>query len=234
MENFYKSEKEIKDFYEAEVERWGYLYSQLHRARFVASLDFIKPHVKEGKVLDVGCGDGFLLSKILGGEKYGIDISEKRVKQASQFAKEVKQASIYNIPYPDKFFDVVICTEVLEHIPNVEKGMYEVRRVLKDEGKLLATVPYKSPLNFIVCPRCSMKVSIDGHLHVFDKVYLRSLLERCGFKPEIERVVCHWISQACLRHLNIYSNMIDKLLMRLSRSGTILMVCATKHPANLH
>jgi len=226
MKNFYKSEKEIKDFYEAEAERWNFFHQQEHRARFGAFLHFIKPYVNKCKLLDVGCGDGFLLSKIQGSEKYGIDISERRVKQASRFAKEVKQASIYHIPYPDKFFDVTISTEVLEHIPNIEKGIREISRVLKKDGVLLATVPYKSPLNFLVCPRCGMKVSVDGHLHMFDEVYLRSLLERCGFKLKIETVACHWISRACLRHLNIYSNIVDKLLTRVSRSGTILMVCA--------
>jgi len=131
-------------------------------------------------VLDVGCGDGYLcneLSKKGIGKVEGIDISLNRVKRASELYKgcKFKEADICNIPYPDNFFDLVTCTEVLEHVDNIEKAIEELKRVSK--RYIIATVPNGWPIQKVVCPHCLKEYFFDGHIHYFDRQRLTSLFK---------------------------------------------------------
>jgi SAM-dependent methyltransferase len=65
------------------------------------------------------------------------------------FYKETHDFECYleAIPRPDNHYDAVILTQVLEHVPNPEKVLGEIRRVLKPGGKLLLTVPLTAPLH---------------------------------------------------------------------------------------
>lgn len=107
-------------------------------------LDFIQPR---DRVLDVGCGDGWYSSKMAdkGAIVHGIDFSERAVA----FARLIDIRNVYdigsstNLPYPNDFFDVVTCIQVLEHIEqeDAEASLKEFKRVLKPNGKLIISVP---------------------------------------------------------------------------------------------
>ena len=103
---------------------------------------------KNDTVLDIGCGPGTLsnLSKITTGNKgqvCGIDIAPKMIKKArtkaSKYNLEIdfRIASVDNIPYPDNHFNIVISSLMFHHLPIEikEKGLKEIYRVLKPEGR---------------------------------------------------------------------------------------------------
>lgn len=93
------------------------------------------------KVLDAGCGFGFSLSEFqeIGIEAHGIDVSEFVVK--SNENPNVILGNVQNLPYRDESFDVVISTEVLEHLENPKQAIEELKRVLRDDGYILLTTP---------------------------------------------------------------------------------------------
>ena len=95
-------------------------------------------------VLDVGCGDGFF-TQVVFREKidWGIDPDEREVHLAAKRGnyKKVLKASVLSIPLPDSSVHTVISNCVLEHVPNLDKGLAEITRVLKPGGRLLITVP---------------------------------------------------------------------------------------------
>ncbi len=107
--------------------------------------------LKEGEtILEVGCGTGVLsvLAKLAVGEKgkvTGTDIAEKMIHKAKTKAIKYKLdidfriASIDQLPFPDKHFDVVLSSMMFHHLPVVVKktGMSELHRVLKDDGRIL-------------------------------------------------------------------------------------------------
>jgi ubiquinone/menaquinone biosynthesis C-methylase UbiE len=102
-----------------------------------------------GKVLDVGCGMGFFSDKI---SKYvswvtGIDIKKSCIDLAIP-EKNVNfaQADAERIPFKDKTFDCVFCSEVIEHLINKEKGISEMIRVLKDNGMFIMVITVKSSI----------------------------------------------------------------------------------------
>ena len=101
-------------------------------------------------VLDVGCGTGLLAllaQEQSGSERpvIGLDVEPAMIAQARHHAVKQNQptkfevASITDIPYPDETFDVVLSTLMIHHLSleQRERGLYEVYRVLKRNGRLL-------------------------------------------------------------------------------------------------
>ena len=106
--------------------------------------DQLKQYVTEGvKVCDVGCGEqpwkNFIES--LGAEYIGIDL-----QQNSQNTVHVL-ADICHIALPDESFDIVLCTEVLEHIQDIKAALKELARLTKADGKMIITLPFFYPLH---------------------------------------------------------------------------------------
>ena len=101
---------------------------------------------RRGKMLDIGCGTGQLISHLAkqlpNAKLYGIDLTEAMINRAKQKLKQYKnitlqQASVENIPHKDKLFDYILTTEAFHHFPDPEKALLEMKRVLKDDGKII-------------------------------------------------------------------------------------------------
>ncbi len=116
--------------------------------RFLDKLKDLSFYVSPKTILDAGCGEGFTIEflnkspKLLKKLKfYGIDSSERTISRAKEIVPfaDLKVGNVYNLPYPDSFFDLVICSEVLEHLKDPEKALLEVGRVSKKY--LLLSVP---------------------------------------------------------------------------------------------
>jgi SAM-dependent methyltransferase len=63
-------------------------------------------------------------------------------------ARAMMQMDIMSIPYPDSYFDVILCSHVLEHVPDDRRAMREIARVLKPSGWALLIVPIKGEVTF--------------------------------------------------------------------------------------
>lgn len=102
--------------------------------------------IPDEKVLDIGCGSGIISNECArkGAIVYGFDLSSGAVKYAK--AKEIKGtmfviADAQNIPFKSDYFDAVVCSEVIEHLPEPEKMIAEITRVLKNQGRLFLFTP---------------------------------------------------------------------------------------------
>jgi SAM-dependent methyltransferase len=94
-----------------------------------------------GRILDVGCGLGFLLSGLSDKyEKYGVEISKFAAKHAGKWGK-IYCGDLYGAAYPDEHFDVVVLYHVIEHIEDPAKIILEIKRILKKEGYLVLGTP---------------------------------------------------------------------------------------------
>ena len=96
-------------------------------------------------VLDVGCGEGFTINRLkkakVGKSIEGIEYSETAIAIAKKIHPdlEIIKGDIYKLPYRANSFDLVVCTEVLEHLEYPRKGLRELIRV---SGKyVLLSVP---------------------------------------------------------------------------------------------
>ncbi len=101
-----------------------------------------------GKVLDVGCAYGWALASLRGkaAELWGIDADEAALRQARANYPDLRFArgSATSLPFRDEAFDVVVLSEVIEHLRDGERqaAVDEVHRVLKPGGLLVFTAPY--------------------------------------------------------------------------------------------
>ena len=119
--------------------------------QLLTCLRFISEHrsLLSGKVLDVGCGQMPFRHLLPDSAAYtGIDIPD-----AGSFGMR-KDADIVEfdgtrIPFPDKHFDAILCTEVLEHAMQPEALIAEMHRVLRPGGSLVLTVPFAARVHHI-------------------------------------------------------------------------------------
>ena len=98
---------------------------------------------KEQSFLEVGCAQGYYLSKAMKKTKnvFGIDVVPSFIELAKRTKAKVSIASAEKLPYKANSFDMVLCTEVLEHVPDWKKAVKEIERVLKPKGRAIVTVP---------------------------------------------------------------------------------------------
>ncbi len=101
-------------------------------------------------VIEVGCGAGHILERVKKGKLHGIDISEIQIKRAKErLGDSVKldKAPGEKIPYDDKYFDKILCSEVIEHVLDPDPLLREMKRVLRDDGILSLSIPNENLIN---------------------------------------------------------------------------------------
>jgi len=106
--------------------------------------------IPSDKVIEVGCGAGHILERVPEGNLYGIDISEIQIKRAKERLGnrvELKKSPGEKIPYEDKYFEKILCSEVIEHVLDPAPLLTEMKRVLKDGGILSLSIPNENLIN---------------------------------------------------------------------------------------
>jgi len=128
------------------------------------------------QVLEVGCRDGFITLKLA--EKYpSVTALDLKLPQIDHPNVTCVRGDITSLSFDDGSFDLVICTEVLEHIPpeKLGKACRELMRVSR--RYLLIGVPYKQDLRVhaMKCIHCGTINPTTGHVNTFDEQLLQTL-----------------------------------------------------------
>jgi ubiquinone/menaquinone biosynthesis C-methylase UbiE len=149
-------------------------------------------------LLDVGCGSGAAAryaAKIVGltGSVSAIDFNAGMITHARTLDPvgqiDWQQGDVTDMPYDDGVFDIIAGNQLLQFLPEKEKGLSEMKRVLADSGRLALTVycaPHRNPAHAAVANALE-KHGIDskGVVHPFsygDPVVLGDLLQDAGFR----------------------------------------------------
>lgn len=103
---------------------------KIYRWKFINKL----LDVNSKTLLDIGCREVFSYNKLK--DKYEVTLADRYPKN-----KLIKKEDIQNLSFKDKSFDTVLCLEVLEHVPNPIKAIFELKRVTKKQ--LIISVPYE-------------------------------------------------------------------------------------------
>lgn len=161
------------------------------------TINFDVLNIRENdRVLDLGCGEGrhaitaYMLNNI---ESVGIDLSQKDLTTTRQRFKAfedpensskslvISVASGHQLPFADASFDRVICSEVLEHIPDYRSVLREISRVLKPGGIFAASVPRFFP-EWVCWQLSDAYHEVEGgHVRIFNAKHLREDIETSGF-----------------------------------------------------
>jgi len=151
----------------------------IFRNRMKCALRLADPSSKV--VLDIGCGAGFLaynLSKN-GANTIACDLRTKLNKSNRVFNNllasphiDFNNADIFHLPFKSKSFDIIYALDILEHLENVELALIEIKRVLKDDGFLIVSIPNEN-----IFYRIGRKMTgIEKANHVHDSNKLIRLL----------------------------------------------------------
>jgi SAM-dependent methyltransferase len=140
--------------------------------RFVHSLGHVE------RALDLGCGDGRLTSELDATELTAADVSAVALARAARRLPDARIVELEPdavLPFGDGSFDLVLCTETIEHVRDVQLLLSEVRRVLRPGGTLALTTPANFPIGRLPDP-------FSPHLRFLSRRSLRRLLEEMGFE----------------------------------------------------
>ena len=138
------------------------------------------------RILDVGCEAGFVSLQLekRGAVMYGFDIVfpalEAYQKKKSANSARILHATAQKMPIADGAFDAVVCTEVIEHMPHVEKGIAEMHRVLRSGGRLYLTFPnekLRKPF-YPLARLMGINTSVEDEVTLFDYRF-RDILAIC-------------------------------------------------------
>lgn len=138
------------------------------------------------EVLDVGCRVGTTLLKLkqMGYNPTGIDIVLEYAQAARQYSGcDVRQMNADRLIFPAEYFDMIICTETLEHVPYQLQALLEFHRVLKPQGKIFLSVPNPYHLPRVFYPKHFVKAELlSGHLSVCDLTQYLTLFDLSHLK----------------------------------------------------
>ena len=151
---------------------------------------------QDGLMLDVGCGEGRHIFGVM--QDYpdmrciGLDMDKDSLNKAEEgyeYFESISNAGVdflkgsaYSLPFPNNSFDLIVCSEVLEHLHEYNDAVREIHRVLKPGGKFYASVPASWPEK--ICWRLSKDYQNQpgGHLRIFNQKELVSEIKNSGFK----------------------------------------------------
>jgi SAM-dependent methyltransferase len=187
-------------------------------------------------LLDIGCGNGILLGEFLkaGINAQGVDVSKEAVnicKGKGFCATEIEPEQ--PLPFSDAHFDVITCSEVIEHVFSPDFLLEEIYRILSPDGYLILTTPnlgwwvnrldlflgyqpnYTEVSSRYDLGKRTCASNVSGHIRVFTHRSLIELLEIYGFSvirqfgTEEENITNHalaWFDRQLKRRLSLASN----------------------------
>jgi SAM-dependent methyltransferase len=136
--------------------------------RHVAAYALTEPELGPGRVLDLGCGIGHSFHRLAPRETVGVDLDPEALAGQD---RETVVADMRALPFPDGSFASVVSVQSLEHVPDPERVLSEVVRVLDEHGVAVFVTPNRLTLG-------RPDEIIDPYHHVeFDAGELRAL---CG------------------------------------------------------
>ena len=158
-----------------------------------------KRYQQSGRWLDVGCSAGFVVAaaKQAGFDAFGVEVEAAAVRYASGVLKlaNVRVGTLEEQNYPDQHFDVISMYDVIEHVPDLNRVVAELRRIIKPDGVIEIRTPdlrhWQTPKDLSDWK----EVKPSEHLYYFDAKTLTQLFanhelklkkRRRMFKPALD------------------------------------------------
>lgn len=146
------------------------------------------------RILDVGCGEGRttgIIRDAFSSEVVGVDLEESVVHQAASTIPTARflTASAFDLPFPDRLFDVVLATEMLEHVDNPEQALSEMIRVAR--RAVVVTVPHEPWWRIANMARgryLGEYGNTPGHVQHWSRSSLHRMLRSCSGDVSVDPV----------------------------------------------
>jgi len=143
------------------------------------------------RVLDVGCGNGSLLEPFCNSQEcYGVDVSEAQLKKAQTRGIKTFRLDLERerLPFANDFFDLVICSETIEHLLDADNLLQEIHRAVRLGGTFILTFPnVNQPISWLMQilfdlpPRYSARYK-SPHVRDYTLRIIKNVLVNFGFE----------------------------------------------------
>jgi dolichol-phosphate mannosyltransferase len=167
------------DYDHRAFDSWIPLQRYWQRARFRVIRGMVDG---ANRILDIGCGSSRIVQSLP--QAVGLDMQIRKLRWLRAPGRQLVQASMNDLPFPDATFDCVICSEVIEHIPRQEIDLTEMVRVLEPGGILVLGTPDYSRWVWRALEGAYKKVFPQGyateHINRYTRRTLRQEIERMG------------------------------------------------------
>lgn len=175
------------------------------------------------KVLDFGCGGGFLLRNLRCAERVGVEVNPPAAATARQNGLEVFPTLA---DVPDNYVDIIISNNALEHTLYPLAEMKQLHRVLRPAGKMILVIPCES-ISYAYKPK-----DINHHLYSWSPMCAGNLTTEAGFTLiEAQAYISKWPPhyQAVARVVGIRAfHVLCRIWGRIERSWFQVRVVAVK------
>lgn len=162
-----------------------------------STVELVRRYAQPGcRILDVGVGLGRLLAHFPNLDRYGADISLDYLVHARKCGIDVCCARAEDLPYHTDFFDIIVATDVLEHVLGLDAAIARLKALLKPNGLLIIRVPDREDMWQYVDPSYPFDFA---HVRRFDEPGLRLLLGKIFGFEFVERRYVYGHSSLKLR-----------------------------------
>lgn len=169
---------------------------KIHRGNFKSNIFFLEKINlinSSSKILEIGCGIGGLTNYFVEKKNniIGIDINEEWLEKSKEIYTNlpIQKMSGDDLEFEDNKFDVVLSFDLLEHIPDTDKHLSEVKRVLKNGGFYLLQTPNKwTNIPFEIIKEKSFTKYKSYHCSLHNYWQLKKRFNKFGFEVEFEEI----------------------------------------------
>ena len=139
-------------------------------------------------ILDVGCGSSKIIQFLPGA--IGLDFNLSKLRYLRNFHTRLVHGSIFGLPFADQQFETVVCSQVIEHIPDTTQAVSELLRVLKPGGRLILGTPDYAGWQWPIIERIYERVIPGGYAeeHI-------THLTRDGMVALVEGLGCTYLGE---------------------------------------
>ena len=119
-----------------------------HTSRAKAAAKILNRVGKSSLAIDVGCGTGLITRSIRAKTVLGLDINRWNLERAKKRLPHADfvQCDSDQLPLRENLADLAVCTEILEHLYSPARTLSEIARVMKEDAKLVGSVPSQNPV----------------------------------------------------------------------------------------
>jgi ubiquinone/menaquinone biosynthesis C-methylase UbiE len=168
--------------------------------KFARICELVRSRLPAEAFLDAGCGDGRYLAALAGelpARQAGVDISERILETArQQTSAELRQSNLESLPFEDGAFDLVLCTQVIEHVLDGPAAVRELARVLRPGGALVISTDNERNLvtRVLNAPRAALvrllhlrgrRGMVESPATPYTRASFAGLLEHAGLRVEL-------------------------------------------------
>ena len=202
--------------------------------RHVAAYRLCAGLLPQGRTLDLGCGIGHSYEELAPRETVGVDIDSDALEGQD---RETHAADMRELPFGDRAFDSVLSVQSIEHVPDPERVLAEVRRVLRPGGVAVFVTPNRltfgrpdeiiDPYHYVEYDAGQLRALCEPF---FEQLELRGIFGSARYHyveyspPELERLCASWFPRAAVmglfgseRYLELVAEQREKLDRLLRR-----------------